>query len=144
MQYFRVLTTVAISLAMMLPGEIFAECCCSANKSGCCAVKAPVEAPKPSCCNCERIAAEQAAVLECVTLRIGNQERPSCECCLRARLNSSAVPVTLKKVDLNYSIFARESNGDGGLPQLSTKNIETASYATNNNKRQALLCVWIQ
>lgn len=143
MKYFRLTILFAVSLAMMVPAEIFAECCCSSGESGCCAVKVSQEVPESSCCNCEQIHAEQEALLECVPVKIGKQERSSCECCLSARLNTSAVPVNLNNVDLGHAALDHLAVDSGSQQQVSTKYVETVIPAISNNKRQALLCVWI-
>ena len=143
MKHLRLTMTVAVSVAMMMPTGIFAECCCSSDKTGCCTVQVPDEALEPSCCRCEQILAEQEALLECVPVKIGKQERSSCECCLSARLNTSAVPVSLNNVDLGHLAVDHLAVDSGSRQQVSTKYAETVLPAISNNKRQALLCVWI-
>jgi len=142
-KHLRLTMMFAVSLAMMMPAEIFAECCCSSGDSGCCAVKVSQEVPETSCCSCEHIHAEQEAMLECVPVKIGKQERSSCECCLSARLNTSAVPVNLNNVDLGHAALDHLAVDSGSQQQVSTKYVETVLPAISNNKRQALLCVWI-
>jgi len=142
-KHLRLTMTVAVSVAMMMPTGIFAECCCSSDKTGCCTVQVPGEALEPSCCRCEQILAEQEALLECVPVKIGKQERSSCECCLSARLNTSAVPVSLNNVDLGHLAVDHLAVDSGSRQQVSTKYAETVLPAISNNKRQALLCVWI-
>ena len=143
MKYLRLTTMFAVSLAMMVPIEIFAECCCSLGESGCCAVKVFQEVPESNCCNCEKIHAEQEALLECVPVKMGKQERSSCECCLSGRLNTSAVPVNLNNADLGHAALDQLAVDSGSHQQVSTKYVETVFPAVSNNKRQALLCVWI-
>jgi len=82
-------------------------------------------------------------MLECVPVKIGKQERSSCECCLSARLNTSAVPVNLNNVDLGHAALDHLAVDSGSQQQVSTKYVETVLPAISNNKRQALLCVWI-
>ena len=143
MKYLRLTIMFAVSLAMMVPSGIFAECCCSSGKSGCCAAEVSQEVPESSCCNCEQIHAEQEALLKCVPVKIGKQERSSCECCLSARLNTSAVPVNLNNVDLGHAVLDHLAVDSGSQQQVSTKYVEAVFPAISNNKRQALLCVWI-
>ena len=141
-KHLRVTINVAVTVAMMLPTGIFAECCCSSSKIGCCAVEAPTETPKSKCCSCEQRLAEQESLLECVTLKIENQDRSSCECCLKVRQNSSAVRGQSKNVDLDCSAVDYISIDDCSLHTCSVKRLETASPAISNNRRQAILCVW--
>ena len=143
MKYFRLTILFAVSLAMMVPAEIFAECCCSSGESGCCAAEVSQEVPESSCCSCEQIHAEQEALLQCVPVKIGKQERSSCECCLSARLNTSAVPVNLNNVDLGHAALDHLAVDSGSQQQVSTKYVETVILKISNKKRQALLCVWI-
>ena len=143
MKHFRLTMTVAVSVAMMMPTGIFAECCCSSDKAGCCTVQIPNEASEPSCCSCEQILAEQESLIECVPVKIGRQEQSSCECCLNARLNTSAVPVSLNNVDLGHLAVDHFAVDSDRQHQVSTKYAETGLPLISNNKRQALLCVWI-
>jgi hypothetical protein len=141
-KHARLTMTVAVSMAMMMPTGIFAECCCSAAKVGCCAVKTPAEVPKASCCSCEQKQVGESS-RECVTPQLGNRVRPSCECCLRVRLSSTAVPVRLKNDVAPQSILGQQPSIDYVLQQSSTKYIEPILPVLSHNKRQALLCVWI-
>ena len=124
MKHLRVTINVAVTVAMMLPTGIFAECCCSSSKIGCCAVEAPTETPKSKCCSCEQRLAEQESLLECVTLKIENQDRSSCECCLKVRQNSSSIVAT------PYPAVPRVETADRlhGMPvHFSSRLIRSAS-----------------
>ena len=143
MKYLRLAMTIAVSVAMMVPSGIFAECCCSSDKVSCCAVNIPAEVPKVNCCSCEQIQADRESSRACVTPQLGNRVRPSCECCLRVRLSSTALPVRFTKDVAPQSILGQQPPIDYGLQQLSAKYIETTLPVLSHNKRQALLCVWI-
>ena len=143
MKYLRLTTTIAVSVAMMMPTAIFAECCCRSAKAGCCAVETPAEVPKANCCSCEQIQVDRESSRECVTPEVGSRVRPSCECCLRVRLSSTAVPVRLKNDVTTQSILGQQPSIDCGLQQSSKKYIEPTLPVLSHNKRQALLCVWI-
>ena len=97
-KYLRLTMIVAISVAMLVPTGIFAECCCSSGDAGCCTVTTPVEVSKTSCCSCEKALAESDSLLECATLKLGNRVRSSCECCRGIGQISTALPVRLGKV----------------------------------------------
>ena len=143
MKHLRVTMNVAVIVAMMLPTGIFAECCCSSNKTGCCAVETPTETPKSKCCGCEQRLAEQESLLECVTLKIENQDRSSCECCLKVRQNSSAVSIRLNNADLGHASLDHFAVDDGRPQQSRINRVETVPPEISNHKRQALLWVWI-
>ena len=141
--YLRSAMTIAVSVAMMVPSGIFAECCCSSAKAGCCAVQTPAEIPKTSCCSCEQMQADGGSPRECVTPELGNRVRPSCECCLRVRLSSTALPVRFTDDVAPQSVVGQQFPVDVELQTLSVKYIETSLPGLSHNKRQALLCVWI-
>ena len=130
-------------MAMMVPNGILAECCCSSARVGCCAVKTPAEIPKSSCCSCEQMQADRESSRECITPELGNRVRPSCECCLRVRLSSTALPVRFTDDVAPQSVAGQQSLIDVELQTSSVKYIETILPALSHNKRQALLCVWI-
>jgi len=142
-KYLRLAMTIAVSVAMMMPTAIFAECCCRSAKAGCCAVETPAEVPKANCCSCEQMQVDRESSRECVTPQLGSRVRPSCECCLRVRLSSAALPVRFTKDVVPQSILGQQPPIDCVLQQSSAKYIETTLPVFSHNKRQALLCVWI-
>jgi hypothetical protein len=143
MKHLRVAINVAVTLAMMLPTGIFAECCCTSNNRSCCAVTSSAEVSKTSCCSCEQRLAEQDSFLECVTSKIENQDRSSCECCLKVRQSSSAVSIRLNNADLGHASLDHFAVDDGRPQQSRINRVETVPPEISNRKRQALLCVWI-
>ena len=142
-KHVRLTMTVAVSVAMMMPTGIFAECCCRSDQVGCCAVETSVEVPKTNCCSCERELSEKDSLHQRATPKLGNRVRPSCECCLRVRLSSTAVSIRLKNDVAPQSILGQQPSIDCGLQQSSKKYIEPTLPVLSHNKRQALLCVWI-
>ena len=140
MKHFRLSMTVAVSVALMLPTGVFAECCCSSGKAGSCTVQTPTEAPKPSCCSCKQTSSEQEAV--CEVLPLGGRVCPSCEDC-RARQISTAISVRAKNGDAVQPSWSRQTSVDGDLQQTSVKYVEFTLPVLSHNKRQSLLCVWI-
>lgn len=143
MKQLRVAINVAVTVAMMLPTGIFAECCCRSNKIGCCAVEKPTETPKGSCCSCEQRLAEQDSFLECVTSKIENRDQSSCECCLKVRQSSSAVSIKLNNADLGHASLDYFAVDDGRPQESRINRIETVPPEISNHKRQAILCVWL-
>ena len=144
-KYLRLTMIVAISVAMLVPTGIFAECCCSSGDAGCCTVTTPVEVSKTSCCSCEKALAESDSLLECATLKLGNRVRSSCECCRGIGQISTALPVRLGKSVAAFQLsWNRQSLVDGDLQQSSTQCTESSLPSISHNKRQSLLCVWIQ
>ena len=141
MKYVRLTMMYAVSVAMMMPTGIFAECCCSADKAAtCCTVQIPNKASGPSCCSCEQTSFEQEAV--CGIPPLGVRVCPSCEDC-RARRISSGITVRAKNVDAVQPTFSRLVPVDGDLQQSSAKYIEVTLPVLSHNQRQAFLCVWI-
>ena len=145
MKHVRLAMTVAVTVAIMLPAGIFAECCCSENKAGCCAVPASVETPSSSCCSCEQTLAQQEYFHEGSSPTVGNRVRPSCDCCCGVQQISTALPVRSTKSGNGFeSSWINQSPVDANLQHVSIKCIECALPALSHNKRQAILCVWIQ
>lgn len=140
-KHLRVTINVAVTVAMMLPTGIFAECCCSSENAGCCAITSSAEVPKTSCCNCEQSLSEQVAVSEVLT-KLGGRVCPTCEDC-RARQISTAISVRAKNVVAVQPLWSRQTPVDGDLQQPSAKYVEFTLPVLSHNKRQALLCVWI-
>ena len=143
MKYLRLTTTIAVSVAMMMPTGIFAECCCRSDQVGCCAVETSVEVPKTTCCSCERRLSEKGSLHHQATPNVGTRVRPSCECCLRVRSNTLALSAHVKNDVALQSILGQQPSIDCGLQQSSKKYIEPTLPVLSHNKRQALLCVWI-
>ena len=141
MKHLRVTINAAVTMAMMLPTGIFAECCCSSENAGCCAITSSAEVPKTSCCNCEQSLSEQVAVSEVLT-KLGGRVCPRCEDC-RARQISTAISVRAKNVVAVQPLLSRQTPVDGDLQQPSAKYVEFTLPVLSHNKRQALLCVWI-
>ena len=141
MKHLRVTINVAVTVAMMLPTGIFAECCCSSENAGCCAITSSAEVPKTSCCNCEQSLSEQVAVSEVLT-KLGGRVCPRCEDC-RARQISTAISVRAKNVVAVQPLWSRQTPVDGDFQQPSAKYVEFTLPVLSHNKRQALLCVWI-
>ena len=142
MKHLRVTINVAVTVAMMLPTGIFAECCCSSENAGCCAVTSSAEVPKTNCCSCEQALSEQVAVSE-VLPKLGGRVCPTCEDC-RARQISTAISVRAKNVVAVQPLWSRQAPVDGDLQQPSAKYVDFILPVLSHNKRQALLCVWIQ
>ena len=140
MKHLRVTINVAVTVAMMLPTGIFAECCCSSENAGCCAITSSAEVPKTSCCSCKQTSSEQEAV--CEVLPLGGRVCPTCEDC-RARQISTAISVRAKNVVAVQPLWSRQTPVDGDLQQPSAKYVEFTLPVLSHNKRQALLCVWI-
>ncbi len=144
MKYVRLAMTVAVTVAMMVPAGIFAECC-SENKAGCCAVPASVETPSSSCCSCKQTLAQQECFPESSSPTVGNRVRPSCGCCCGVQQISTALPVRSTKSGIGFeSSWINQSSVDANLQHVSIKCIECALPALSHKKRQAILCVWIQ
>ena len=141
-KHLRVTINVAVTVAMMLPTGIFAECCCSSENAGCCAVTSSAEVPKTNCCSCEQALSEQVAVSE-VLPKLGGRVCPTCEDC-RARQISTAISVRAKNVVAVQPLWSRQTTVDGDLQQPSAKYVDFILPVLSHNKRQALLCVWIQ
>jgi hypothetical protein len=142
-KYLRLAITIAVSVAMMMPTAIFAECCCRSAKAECCAVETSAEVLKTNCCSCEQIQVDRESSRECVTPEVGSRVRPSCECCLRDRMSPTSLPVRFTKDVVPQSILGQQPPIDCVLQQSSAKYIETTLPVFSHNKRQALLCVWI-
>ena len=140
MKHLRVTINVAVTVAMMLPTGIFAECCCSSENAGCCAITSSAEVPQTSCCSCKQTSSEQEAV--CEVLPLGGRVCPSCEDC-RARQISTAISVRAKNGDAVQPLWSRQAPVDGDLQQSSAKYVEFTLPVLSHNKRQSLLCVWI-
>ena len=142
MKHLRVTINVAVTVAMMLPTGIFAECCCSSENAGFCAVTSSAEVPKTNCCSCEQALSEQVAVSE-VLPKLGGRVCPTCEDC-RARQISTAISVRAKNVVAVQPLWSRQTTVDGAIQQPSAKYVEFILPVLSHNKRQSLLCVWIQ
>ena len=141
MKHLRLTMTIAVSVAMMMPAGIFAECCCSSEKTaGCCTVQIANKVSEPNCCSCEQTSFEQDAV--CGIPTSGVQVCPSCEDC-RARQISTAIRVRSKNSDAVQDSLSRLVLVDGDLQQSSAKYIEFTLPVLSHNQRQATLCVWI-
>lgn len=145
MKHVRLAMTVAVTVAIMLPAGIFAECCCSESKAGCCAVSASVKTRSSSCCSCEQTLAKVKCFPESSSPKVGNRVRPSCDCCCGVQQISTALPVRSTKSGIGFqSSWINQSPVDASLQHVLLKCIECALPALSHNKRQAILCVWIQ
>jgi hypothetical protein len=145
----RILAIVVTCITFVLPGSLFARCCCSRDASvGNRLVPTPAADATPSCRSC--CCSKPTTADECSTVQEigdGNKHCEDCDSDCKCSIQSvDKVAVTsnvrdsvdVSLVDWSIVSFVPASL-DGNLRE--TKPID---WAFDHNRRQALLCVWLK